>query len=62
MGYVDVLIPALGGLFFLAVPQLLLKPSGDKATDAAGRKKLRIVGVILLLIAGLYLAIKLVSA
>ncbi len=55
MGFIDVAIPAIGGLYFLLVP---LKDTGDAAKDAQRRMLLRGCGVALLCVSALYLLIK----
>jgi len=61
MGYIDVLIPGVAGLLLVALPTAFTKPTGNAAVDGPRQKKLRIIGAILLGVAGLYLLIKVAS-
>jgi hypothetical protein len=61
MSYVDVLIPAVGGLLMVAMPHRLSKPTGDPITDDARQGKLRMWGGVLLAVAAAYLLMKLSS-
>ena len=59
MTYIDVLIPAFGGILALTLTNALVKPSGNPAKDASRKRLLRIAGIVLLGVAALYLVIKL---
>lgn len=56
MGFIDVAIPAIGGLLFLLMP---LKATGDAEKDEKKKKMVRISGVLLLVVAVGYFCIKL---
>ena len=62
MGWIDVAIPGGIGLLLLAAPGLFTKPSGDTEKDASKAIKFRGIGVLLLIVASVYLLIKLASA
>ena len=58
MSFVDVAIPAIVGLVLLAWPHAVF--TGSKVTpDAKKIRLIRIGGVVLLVVAALYLAVKL---
>ena len=61
MTYIDLLIPALAGLLLLVWPQTMFMGSKAKP-DAKKLMMLRGLGVVLLLVAAVYLVIKLGSA
>ena len=59
MGWVDVAIPAVGGLLCLLFA--FFKPSGESEKDARRTRTLRTSGFALLVVACIYLFIKLMS-
>ena len=59
MGYVDVAIPLVGGLLLVLCPDIFLKKAGAEADKARKIGRLRKIGYLLLVVAGLYLLIKL---
>ena len=61
MSYVDVLIPGLAGLFILVMPTTFVKRTGDEVADAVKFRRIRMAGIVLLGVAGLYLLIKFAS-
>lgn len=61
MGWIDIAIPGLIGLWLACRPGSIVKPSGDAEKDAARTHKFRIGGLLLLGVAGLYLVIKVAS-
>ena len=56
MGYIDVAIPGVIGLLLVMAPGLFTKATAPETT-----RKLRLMGMVLLGVAALYLFIKLVS-
>jgi hypothetical protein len=58
MTYIDVMIPAIGGLILVAAPRLFVKPSGDVTADHRSVARMRKIGVLLLVVAVGYLLIK----
>ena len=63
-GWVDVAIPAVGGLLLLLLavnPQWLFKPSGEPEKDARRTRTLRRTGFVLLVVACIYMFIKLAN-
>ena len=61
MTYIDVLIPAIVGLFLVLAPDAFAKSKGELATHESRGKKVRTVGFVLLGVAAIYLLIKLTS-
>jgi hypothetical protein len=59
MGYIDVAIPLAGALFMLFCP---LRSTGSPEKDAANKRFFRIIGTVLLVVAGLFLIAKLGSS
>lgn len=59
-GYIDVAIPAVGGLVALAAPSLFIKEK-DAETVNQKTKRIRVIGALLLLVAGIYLIVKLLA-
>lgn len=55
MTYIDVAIPAIAGLLALAWPQMFLR----KPPDASKVRLIRLIGVVLLVVAAGYLAMRL---
>jgi hypothetical protein len=61
MSFIDVAIPGIVGLVALVWPQLMFY--GSRATaDEKKIRLIRIIGVVLLVVAAIYLVIKLVGA
>lgn len=61
MSFVDVAIPVLIGMVLLLWPQVMF--AGSKVTpDGARLRTLRVAGLLLLVAAAVYLAIRLVGA
>jgi len=58
MGWIDVAIPGVIGLLLAMNPQSFFKPSGDVEKDASRTSKLRGIGFLLLVVAGIYLLVK----
>lgn len=61
MGWFDVAIPAAIGLLLIGAPGLFSKRTSDANKDASTKTRLRGIGALLLVVAGVYLVIKLVS-
>ncbi len=61
MGWIDVAIPGVIGLLFVVAPGLFSKSTGDEEKDAGKATKLRGSGAVLLVVAAIYLFIKMVS-
>jgi hypothetical protein len=61
MSFIDVLIPGVVGLLLVLAPDAFAKSKGELAADESRTKKLRGVGLVLLLVAAMYLLIKLTS-
>lgn len=59
MGFIDVAIPAVGGLIFLLMP---LKATGDAEKDAKKKGMVRVSGILLLVVAVGYFCIKLAQS
>lgn len=55
MSYIDVAIPAIAGILALVRPEMFLR----KAPDMRKLRLIRLIGVALLVVAALYLAIRL---
>jgi len=56
MSYLDVLIPGVIGALLVVAPKLFTKAQGEEYEKA--RKKFRLIGLVLLGVAALYLIIK----
>jgi hypothetical protein len=56
-GWIDVAIPGVGGLLLALGPRLFIKPSGNAEADASKARKIRVAGLLLLAVAGIYWAI-----
>jgi hypothetical protein len=61
MGWIDIAIPGLIGLWLIVWPRAAFKPTGDEHTDAANVQKFRRIGGLLLAVAVGYYAIKIAS-
>ncbi len=58
MDYVDILFPLAMGLLLLAGASLLVKSSGNVVADYVSRKRIRVIGIILLALAVLHIFVK----
>jgi hypothetical protein len=59
VGFIDVAIPAVAGVLLVAAPGVFVKPGSDAAAHAKKIKWIRAIGVVLMVVAALYLLIKL---
>lgn len=62
MDLIDILIPAAIGLLLVLRPQAFLKPSASAEADAVKTRRFRVIGAVLLGVALLYAAIRLLSS
>jgi hypothetical protein len=58
MSYIDVAIPAIAGILALARPEMFFR----KPPDMRRLRLIRVFGVLLLLVAALYLAVRLAGS
>jgi hypothetical protein len=59
MSVVDVLIPLIAGALLVARPQIFVKSAGSDEERAKKWRRLRAIGYVLLVVAGLYIVIAL---
>jgi hypothetical protein len=62
MGWIDVAIPSIGGILLVARPSLFFRSAGDDTANGRKIVQLRKIGVVLLVVAFVYLIIKLATA
>jgi hypothetical protein len=55
MHWIDVAIPALGGICLVTIPHVFIKPSGNIEADASKLRLFRRIGFVLLGVSALYL-------
>ena len=59
MSVVDVLIPLIAGVLLVAQPQIFFKSAGSDEERARKRRRVRLIGYVLLGVAALYFVIAL---
>ena len=59
MSVVDVLIPLIAGILLVARPQIFFKNAGSDEEMAKKRRRMRMIGYVLLGVAALYVVIAL---
>jgi hypothetical protein len=62
MGWIDVAIPGAIGLLLALAPRLFIKARENTVASAAKERKIRGLGLLLLVVACVYAAIKFASA